>query len=148
MLVRAHGIEIDLPGGWEGRVYRRPEGQPILHAGNFALPAEDSDFGGEAIKRMHREGVFVVLAEHGPDAVGQPLFAPEGIPLPLRAEDANPRAFERLVPGRAGIQKFFSHAGRPFCLYVVIATGSPQVALWSHANDVLGSVRIAAGGSS
>ena len=38
MIVEAHGIGLDVPDGWEARIYRRPHGDPTLHAANFALP--------------------------------------------------------------------------------------------------------------
>jgi len=37
----AYGIEIDLPRGWDGRIFRRPGADPTLHAANFPLPASD-----------------------------------------------------------------------------------------------------------
>src|SRR5437867_2391132 len=38
MVVSAHGISVDLPHGWEGRIFRRRHGDPTLHAATFALP--------------------------------------------------------------------------------------------------------------
>ena len=35
MKIAGHGLHIDVPRGWEARVYRRVEGDPTLHAGNF-----------------------------------------------------------------------------------------------------------------
>jgi hypothetical protein len=140
--VSAHGIEIDLPEGWEGRIYRRPGGWPILHAANFALPPEDGDFGTAAVGGMPPGGVFIALAEYHPSALGEPLFSRQGVPLPLRPSDVHPRALQRLGPGKAGLQRFFTSAGRPFCLHVVVeseAEGSAQV---DEANVVLGSLRI------
>lgn len=147
MKIAGHGIEIDLPDGWEGRVYRRNEGRPILHAASFALPAEDGDFGIAAIASMPSNGVFIALAEYDPDVLGEPLFAHQGLPLPLRAADAHPRALQRLGRGRAGVQRFFTSGGRPFCVYVVIRSDPVQAAQIDRANRVLGSLSITGGAS-
>jgi hypothetical protein len=147
MRISGHGIEVDLPNGWEGRIYRRPEGRPILHAASFALPADDGDFGGVAVAEMPSGGVFIALAEYDPDVLGTALFAPRGLPLPLRAADAHPRALQRLGRGRAGIQRFFTTRGRPFCLYVVIGSERLRAAGVDQANLVLGSLSITRGPS-
>jgi hypothetical protein len=145
--ISAYGIEVDLPEGWDGRIYRRFEGAPILHAANFALPATDGDFGAKAVRRMKDGGVFIVLAEFAPEAAAQPLFRPQGLPLPLSSAEANPRALQRLLPDRAGMQRFFTVNGRPFCLYVVIRTKAEVAATMDQANSVLQSVAIHPGGS-
>jgi hypothetical protein len=142
MKIAGHGIEIDLPDRWEGRVYRRPEGRPVLHAATFALPADDGDFGALAVSAMPPGGVFIALAEYDPDVLGHPLFARQGVPLPLRAADANPRALQRLVPNRAGLQRFFTSEGRPFCLYVVIGSDPARESEMIRANAILGSLAI------
>jgi hypothetical protein len=142
MRIAGHGIEIDLPHGWEGRVYRRPEGRPVLHAATFALPADDGDFGAIAVSAMPSRGVFIVLAEYSPDVIGDPLFAHNGVPLPLRAADAHPRALQRLVPNRAGLQRFFTFEGRPFCLYVVVGSDPAGDAEMARANVILESLAI------
>lgn len=123
MRLAAHGIEIELPRGWEGRIYRRPRGDPTLHAGNFPLPARDGDFGTSATRGMPVGGIFLVLTEYRPGEglePGRGLFAADAIPLPLE-----PWQFRRgatLVGRRdhAGLQHFFTQGGRPFCLYAVL----------------------------
>jgi hypothetical protein len=147
MRIAGHGIEVELPSGWEGRVYRRPEGRPILHAATFALPADDGDFGALAVSAMPSRGVFIALAEYDPDVLGDPLFAHQGVPLPLRAADAHPRALQRLVPNRAGLQRFFTSEGRPFCLYVVIGSDPARDAEMARANAILGSLALTRQGS-
>jgi hypothetical protein len=143
MRISGHGLEIDLPNGWEGRIYRRPEGRPILHAASFVLPTDDGDFGALAVASMPSNGVFIALAEYGPDVLGTPLFAHQGLPVPLRPADVLPRALQRLGRGRAGIQRFFTTRGRPFCLYVVIGSELARAAQVDQANLVLGSLSVA-----
>ncbi len=123
MRLSAHGIGVELPPGWEGRVFRRPEGDPTLHAANFPLPARDGDFGTTATKDMPRGGVFVVLTEYRPGQglePGQGLFAPDAIPLPLELWQFRRRALLLARPDQAGFQHFFSADARPFCLYAVL----------------------------
>ena len=41
MRIQAHGLGLELPPGWDGRIGRRPDALPVAHAASFALPAED-----------------------------------------------------------------------------------------------------------
>jgi hypothetical protein len=123
MRLAAHGIALELPRGWEGRIYRIADSDPILHAGNFPLPATDGDFGSGATAVMPADGAFLALKEYRPGArlpPGTGLFAARQIPLPLEPERFHPRALQVGRAGQAGFQHFFTTSGRPFCLYVVI----------------------------
>jgi hypothetical protein len=146
----AHGLAVDLPDGWEGRIYRRRGGDPILHAANFPLPHDDGDFGSEATARMPLGGSFLVLSEYRPGQglePGRGLFSSETMPLPLELGHFHPRTLQVGRSGQAGIQHFFSAGGRPFCLYAVVrprpggrraaAAGAEQV---GAINDVLSTV--------
>ena len=75
MKIAAHGIGLELPGGWEGRIYRLKGGDPILHAASFALPVADGDFGSGATAAMPAGGAFLALKEHRP---GSPEPVSEG----------------------------------------------------------------------
>jgi len=150
----AHGISIELPAGWEGRIYRRRGGDPTLHAANFALPGADGDFGSIATERMPVSGSFLVLTEYRPGQglePGKGLFAAGAIPLPLDVRQFRARTLHIGRPGQMGFQHFFTTGGRPFCLYAVVkprtrrgavsaAATKPQV---STINRVLGTVTIA-----
>jgi hypothetical protein len=142
MKISGYGIVIDLPSGWEGRVYRRPEGFPILHAANFPLPAGDGDFGSRAVASMSRDGVFAVLAEYDPGVLGEPLFEEQGLPLPLRPAEASPKALQRMLRDRSGLHKFFTVVGRPFSLYVVVGSSPGVGTLVERANHVLATLSI------
>jgi hypothetical protein len=144
MKLHGHGIRIDLPQGWEGRIYRRPEANPVLHAANFALPPRDGDFGSGAVASMGPDGVFVALAEFLPDLANTGLFAPHGIPVPLPPAAANPKTVQRRLPGRWGIQRFFTEGGRPFTLYLVVGSAPSVDSLVGRANRVLSSLAIEA----
>jgi hypothetical protein len=149
----AHGISIELPPGWEGRIYRRRGGDPTLHAANYPLPASDGDFGSVATERMPENGSFLVLTEYRPGQglePGKGLFAAAALPLPLDPRQFNPKTLHVGRAGQIGFQHFFTAGRRPFCLYAVVkprrsrglaaAAAKPQV---STINRVLATVTIA-----
>ena len=143
MRITGYGIGIDLPDGWEGLIYRRePRGRAILHAGDFALPPGDGDFGLSSVSAMRPHGVFLVLAEFNPEVAGQGLFASTRKPWPLRPEDPARRTMQRPRPGRAGLQRFFTARSRPFCLYLVVGTAAGTSGPIERANAVLETVTI------
>src|SRR5262245_46423562 len=112
--IQRDGVRVDLPAGWEGKLYRRsdtpaPPGlqavagevEPlILHAANFALPADAGDFGSGIVETMGRGDVLVVLLEYEASAAGRGLFATGGLPFSLTAEEFNPNALQRTLAGQ------------------------------------------------
>jgi hypothetical protein len=121
----AHRIEVELPAGWDGRIYRHDGGAPVLHAASFGLPPSDGDFGSGATGLMPEGGAFLALKEFVPDRhlhPGKGLFADSYLPLPLDPRSFHPRALQVGRLAQAGMQRFFTTAGRPFCLYAVIST--------------------------
>jgi hypothetical protein len=149
-LLKAHGIAVELPRGWEGRIYRRKGGDPTLHAASFALPNADGDFGSVATGRLPVGGGFLSLTEYRPGRglmPGKGLFASTEIPLPLDPRNFHPHTLHIGRPGQAGFQHFFTADGRPFCLYAVISTraahpagAAKAKARISDVNHVLSSV--------
>src|SRR3546814_8036704 len=67
---------------------------------------------------MRTQDLFLTLFEYGPESVGTPLFATEGMPRVLRPADLDPMTLRTPLPGMSGAQFFFTENGRPFCLYV------------------------------
>ena len=144
MKLDRYGIEVDLPDGWEGRIYRRADGDPTLHAATFALPDDDGDFGARATGSMGQGQAFVVVTEYDPALAGQGLFAPLGVPKDLRPVDLAPNAMMRPQPGLMGVQRFFTASGRALCLYVVVGAMSRLDARspLNGVNRVLRTVRV------
>ena len=141
------GVEVELPDGWDGRIYRRAnEGSAgerrALHAANFALPADRGDYGGGVHEQMGDEDVFVTLVEFHPDNSNQGLFRRQGLPLPVTADAFSPRAMPRPIPGQAGAQYFFSLGQRAFCLFVVIGSYADRERLARQANTVVQSISV------
>lgn len=161
MELSGFGVTMQLPAGWDGRVYRRSEqvvrtapgitaapieSRPVLHAASFPLPPRRGDFGSNAVEIMSSTDVFVVLFEYEPAAARTPLFAQRGLPGALRAEDFRPDALQRTIAGQAGVQRFFNDAGRAYCLYVVLGSYERRGQLVRVVNEILASVSIGPAG--
>jgi len=157
-----HGLAVGLLPRWEGRIYRRAvdagtgrpgrlqatgwpgeNSHPVLHLANFALPANRGDYGTGAVELMGPDHLFVALLEFGPDCLGSALYAPAGLPR-IRPGQFDPNGMQRRVAGQAGFQHFFTEAGRPFCLYVVIGSHRQAVPLTQQANAVLEQIEVSA----
>lgn len=146
-------LALDLPPGWDGRIFRREQdrlseargaqSRAALHAGNFGLPPVLADFGNGAVERMAATNVLVMLVEYGAESVGTPLFGQNGLPS-LGADAFSPRTLLKARPGQAGSQTFFSSQGRAFCLYVVIGDFNDRAHLVPRARSVVDSIRIEA----
>ena len=124
MILEAHGIRIELPPGWSGRVFSRSPHTATLHAGNFQLPLDDGEFGDRTTSEMPDVATFLALTEYRPGSGLKPgvgLFAPDRIRLPLDPSRFGANRLQHPHPGQVGAQQFFTQAGRPFCLYTVLA---------------------------
>jgi hypothetical protein len=142
MRLRAYALAVDLPPRWEGRIFRHAGGEPTLHAANFALPAEDGDYGARATGSMGPGGAFVAITEFEPELASAALFRHAGLPGRLRPAELSPRSLMRVRAGQAGLQRFFHHQGRAFCLYVVVGTEPSRYRLCHWVNEVLAAVEI------
>jgi hypothetical protein len=147
VILDAHGIRVVLPAGWSGRLFSRPGDVATLHVGNFPLALHDGEFGDRSTGAMHPGASFFALAEYRPGAgltPGGGLFAARRIPKRLDPTAFSTRGLAHPRPGQVGMQHFFTAAGRPFCLYVVLAgvrSRRPhQLVVVDH---VLASLRIA-----
>jgi hypothetical protein len=148
MRVAAHGRSIDVPTGWDARIFRRPGSAPVLHIATFALRDHDGDFGAAATGRMRADDVFAALVEYRTDHKLRPgtgLFAATGPPIGPRAHDFKHNQLQVARPGQLGSQRFFTDAGRPCCLYAVIqpARKRPGV-LVDELGRVLATLRFTA----
>lgn len=158
-ILAAHGVEMDLPDGWDGRIGRREQAPapgglgaagaasalrpPVTaHAATFPIPAGIGDFGGGGVDVMGGADLLVALVEYDADSLGTALFRREGLPTRLRVGDFDPQGLQRTLPGQAGAQVFFTAADRPFCLYVVLGSFQRRVGTVPLVNDVLAGIRI------
>lgn len=145
MRVSAHSRSIDVPPGWDVRIYRRRGAAPVLHVATFPLRERDGDFGAGPTGRMRSGDIFVALVEYLAGhklRPGHGLFAPKGIPLPLRADEFRPNQLQVTRVGQLGVQRFFSQDERPCCLYVVLRPGGRAPShLVKEVNRVLRTLR-------
>jgi len=146
--VAAHGLSVDAPSAWEVAIYRRPAqpGEttfPVLHAATVALPAERGDYGSGLVELLGPSDVFVSLLDFGPGDAGSRLFASQAVPT-LAPDMYRPKALQRVIAGQAGVQRFFTVAGRAFCLYSVVGSYAGRPVLCAGANQLVATLQIAA----
>lgn len=145
MRIAAHGRSIDVPSGWEGRIYCRARAAPVLHVATFALRERDGDFGAAATGRMRPDDIFASLVEYrqmGGHQDGQGLFAARGHPTSLQAAEFSGAQLQVTRPGHLGVQRFFTTAGRTCCLYTVLRPGQKSAdALLKEFNSVLATLQ-------
>ena len=153
--LEAHGVRIEVPSGWEAELSVQPDPSTlapgadplpeplvVLHTANFSLPVERGDYGSGAVETMGRNGIFATLIEFDRESATTALFARQGLPAGLPANDFAPDQLQLAVPGQSGLQQFFRVASRPFCLYAVIGSHSLRAVLVSELNRVLSGLRI------
>jgi hypothetical protein len=123
MRTSAHGLSIEVPRGWEARIVRRPDSAPFLHLASFALHADAGQFGAAITGRMGPDSAFAALVEYlvDPDVTpGAGLFGSRWKPR-VGLHEFRHNQLQVMRPGHLGVQRFFTEAGRPYCLYAVIA---------------------------
>jgi hypothetical protein len=150
------GISVDVPTGWEGRIYAHaPDGgrttlgstnsamnsNAVLHVASFPLPPGTGDYGGGAVEQMTNKDLLVVLMEHGRQSAHTPLFASIGIPR-LSIDDVSTTRLQRLIEGQGGAQRFFTVNDRAFCLYVVFGSHLRRGRTVPVVNDIISTIAI------
>jgi hypothetical protein len=146
VILSAHGVRIELPAGWSGRVFSRSGQAATIHAGSFPVSLNDGEFGDRSTGRMPEGGAFLALTEYLPGGGLEPgvgLFAPSRPRRPLDPTSFSKRKLAHSRPGQLGMQHFFTAGRRPFCLYLVISgdrsTRRRQLIRLDH---VLGTLQI------
>ena len=149
--MKSAGIDVAVPQGWNGEIYKREEefsaqsvgavSHPVVHLGTFPLPQGRGDFGSGAVEIMSSDDLLVVLFEYGPESAGSALFARKGIPR-VAAADFGPNNMQRPIAGQSGAQYFFNQSGRAFCLYVVLGAHARRNELVPEVNQVLAGLTI------
>jgi hypothetical protein len=141
------GITVEPPSGWEATIYRRQpqpgeRTYPVVHAATVPIPRDRGDYGSGVVERLGPEDVFVAVLEFGPEAASSRLFS--GLPaVPgVTPESFRPRQLQRTIRGQAGVQRFFTVAGRAFCLYAVVGSVANRVPLAARANQLIGSLGV------
>jgi hypothetical protein len=157
MRISAHGLALEVPTGWEGRIRRATlpveaagtdspqfRANAILHAADFPLPDERGDFGSGAVETMRSNHAFLALVEYGSASAGTALFASGRMPRELGTDDFSSRQLQRTLRGQGGLQRFFVEEGRAFCLYVVLGSMADRSRVVPRVNAVLSAISISA----
>ncbi|MGQ0833294.1 MAG: hypothetical protein ACT4OV_16635 [Microthrixaceae bacterium] len=154
--LRAFGLEVDLPAGWDGEIYRRPgdattsrrdavsgkgTANAVAHLANFPLPAERGDYGSGAVERMTARDVLVCVLEFDREAAATAMFRHDGVPQ-FADVDFAPHTMQRTIAGLSGAQAFFREQGRAFCAYAVIGATRLKAPLVAEVNRLLRTLRI------
>ena len=155
-----HGVAVDVPSGWDGRIVRRPQQgeastadsgsrapsgattHAVVQVASMALPSTIGDFGSGAVEQLGVHDVLVVLFEYNPSSVGTRLFSGRGLPRALEANAFSPNVLQRRLRGQAGTQVFCTEAGRPFSLYIVLGSYANRTELVPMVNQVLKTIRV------
>jgi hypothetical protein len=146
LILAAHGVRVELPAGWSGRLFSLQGGVATLHAGNFTIALHDGEFGDRTTSAMQPGASFIALTEYQPGSgltPGSGLFASRRIPLPLDPTRFAATGLAHPRPGQEGMQHFFTSSHRPFCVYVVLAGGrATRRGQLAVVDRVLASLRI------
>ncbi len=145
--IQAQGLTIRPSSGWEATIYQRPAAvgertYPIVHASTVPIPVNRGDYGGGLVELLGPQDVFVSFLEFGPEAVGTPLFSSLSAVPGLTPDAYRPRQLQRTIQGQAGVQRFFTVAGRAFVLYSVIGSFSNRIPLTDRANQLIGTFSV------
>jgi hypothetical protein len=149
MRIDGQNVSVALPAGWEGEISNglqllsdgavRPT---VAHLANFPLPPGRGDFGSGAVELMQPGDALVVLFEYDRSSADRSLFKAAGPPRALTAADFNPETLHSPVPAMSGVQRFFNHRGRAFCLFVVVGSHLDRADVLPQINAVLSGIEI------
>jgi hypothetical protein len=148
--VALDGVAVDVPPSWEARISRSAStsgtGQswPVAHIATIPLPSQRGDYGSNVVERLGPDDIFVSLVEFGAEAVDSQLFPRvDEPPKSIDPSEFQPRQLQRVLPGQAGKQVFFTYRDRAFCLYVVFGSFARRSVLAQSLSVLLNQVSIA-----
>jgi hypothetical protein len=148
--VSMDGVSVTVPPAWEARISRstseiEPPGTwPVAHIATISLPAQRGDYGSNVVERLGPDDIFVSLVEFGPEAVDTELFPRVDVmPDSIGPNEFEPRQLQRVLPGQAGKQVFFTYQDRAFCLYVVFGSFARRSGLSQRLSGLLQQLTIA-----
>lgn len=148
--VSMDGLSVTVPPAWEARISRSTSDTAtggtwlVAHAATIPLPAQRGDYGSNVVERLGPDDIFVSLIEFGPEAVDTELFPRVDVmPDSIGSNEFEPRQLQRVLPGQAGKQVFFTYQDRAFCLYVVFGSFARRSGLSQRLSGLLQQMTIA-----
>jgi hypothetical protein len=115
-----HGISVELPDSWDGRITRSAESGATLHAGSYSLPPYDGGWAGAAVRALPSGGSFLALIEQDPAFAGRGAYAPDRLPVSLDLSVFGPGVMPNPRPGCWGFQFPCTVSGRSWVLWIVV----------------------------
>lgn len=142
--IEMDGVALTIPPMWEGRITRSAGGtepggvRTVTHVSTVPLPPQRGDYGSNVVERLGSDDIFIALVEFGPEAANTRLFPAVSLfPVSLDPNDFRPRQLQRVIPGQAGKQTFFTYRGRAFCIYAVLGSFARRSILSERVGQVL-----------
>jgi len=128
MLVEGYGLQVEIPSGWSGRVWRTPQSVDMpgrcfsnIHLGNFEVPIDEANFGSIAIARLRPGDVFAALVEFEPESAHTGWFKHQGLPTNITLDMLSEDYLRESRPHQVGLQFFCTVGDRPFSVHIVAA---------------------------
>jgi len=144
--LEGHGLILEVHHGWEARMWR-PEvdppatADPVVRLANFPLPKTHDTYAAEVAETLRPGDVLASLVGFGSGSADTALYAARGAPR-IKVEDLDPKALQAPGPGRLGVQRFFTHGGRAFSLYVMAHEGPRLPEALAAVNASMRSLRV------
>lgn len=139
--VSGHGLSIELPPGWQGRVIRpAAEVAAQLIAGNFALPPHEDHLGPKTRQAMTPQSIYVWLAV---DPVHEHLQPNRWVDasLPIHIAPSDFGAFEGVESPSEAV-RWLIVDGEAVLVIVGFGVANPTGAMLAEANRVLASLTL------
>jgi hypothetical protein len=147
MRISGFDLTIDVPNGWQGRVYKRPvvgddTTMPVLQASNLALAADDDDLAPATRQRLGPLDVVVVLLEQEPPRLreGEAEYPTITEAVSISAGDAV--RIQSVPPEHAAFLRRFRSDERFFTLIVVFGSDPPPSETFAVVAEALQSLRV------
>lgn len=134
-VIARSGVSVTVPPGWEAEMFDYSD-RIVLHISDVPLLPGRADFGGQPLRRLRSNGIFVAILEYDSDEEKRGLFGRVGKPVFVPSDFA-PNRLHHQVSGQTAAQKFFTVGGRTFCCYAVIAREAPSSADVARVNQAV-----------
>jgi len=136
-------VSLELPAGWEGRIYQRPTDQLTgVQAANSPLALEDNDINEAAQRAMGSDGILLILlVADGPPGrnVHTGAYLPTELTMRIQRTD-----FQSLkgFPAPAEAKRSLTINNRAVLVFAAFGRANPNEPMLKAVNDILGSLAI------